>query len=158
MEGLIIITIVVWFSEAFFPPHSWRALLFKKHCAVEVKSLSPRPHIPSLAGCLVKSRKLVALEGSPWLTPVRIRGLEGGTAGIKWEEVACWTDSWSGLHCEVTRKLLKSLFSWFAAVCHSSAPTAATLFPTGLNLSKGILCMSELSLITKDSRVVGERV
>lgn len=42
----------------------------------------------------------------------------------------------------------------FFAVCHSSVATAAALFPTGLNLSKGIPHMSEPPLINKDSLVL----
>ncbi len=63
---------------------------------------------------------------------------------------------WSGLQCEVT-KTVNSPGTWFAAVCHSSVHTTAILFPSGLNLSKGILCVSGLPLITKDSLVVRER-
>lgn len=63
---------------------------------------------------------------------------------------------WSGLECEVT-ETVNSLGTWLAAVCHCSVPTTAILFPSGLNLSKGILCVSGLPLITKGSLVVRER-
>lgn len=83
------------------------------------------------------------------------KGLEGGRAGLKWEGRTCRMDAKVDFSVR-SPKLLKSLCTWFAAACHSSAPTTATLFPTGLNLSKGILCMSvPPPYISKGRLVVG---
>lgn len=93
---------------------------------------------------------------APWLTTILIQGLEGGRVGMKRGEGTWWMDTRVDFSVRSPKRLTVQALG-FAAVCHSAIPTTAILFPCGLNLSKGILCISGLPLVTKDSRVMRER-
>lgn len=94
--------------------------------------------------------------GASWLTPFQILGLEQRREGrVEVGRGDTVNGRESGLQREVT-KTVNSPGTWFTAVCHSAVPTTAILFPSGLNLSKGIVCVSGLPLTTKDSLVVRE--
>lgn len=138
--------------------------LFRKRCQdqlvmchVHVKCWLPRPH--SLAGfwCqLVNLLKKILKKGNTrtlWLfdsTPVP--GGKQGNEGEKLEEEhAKW----------ISRERLwpvwghRGVFTLGSAVCHSSVPTTATFFPTGLNLSRDCVRVRG-SPHKKDSMVVRE--
>ena len=126
-------------------------------CRVSVKSWLPGSRISWQVSDVNLWKNSGRSGGAPWLMPIQILCLERRRDGrVEVGRGDTLNGCESGLQREVT-KTVNSPGTWFTAVCHSTVPTTAILFPSGLNLSKGIVCVSGLPLITKDSLVVRER-
>lgn len=93
-------------------------------------------------GYSVWSVSSASLRGLRWGVPCLPMNLIQGPEGERErnepdrvghaERILKWTPMWG-------HKTVNSPDTWFSAACHSSVPTAAFLFPSGLNLSEGIV-------------------